>query len=144
MKKFFPMLSSRQNHVNSKYRQILLFGISGAIGFLIELGLTLSLVYYVTLNATAAKLFSFPVAVIVTWQLNRSFTFRQKATGSALQELFRYFKTTIAGAIVNNLTYILFLWAFGISLLTISVATAAGAITGMTVNYLGASRYVFR
>ena len=120
------------------------FAISGAVGFLVELCITLGLVHYVLIHPVIAKLLAFPVAVLTTWVINRNFAFRQQARESLPKELFRYFETTVTGAIANNLIYIGLLSLLEGSAIVITTATAAGALSGMLVNYFGAKHYVFK
>ena len=120
------------------------FAISGAAGFLVELCITLGLVHYALINPVIAKLLAFPVAVLTTWVINRNFAFQQQARDSLPKELSRYFQTTITGAIANNLIYIGLLSLLEKGAIVITAATAAGALSGMLVNYFGAKHYVFR
>ena len=124
--------------------QFIKFAISGVIGFIVELCITISLVIYILLNPILAKLISFPIAVLTTWAINRNFAFRQHSTVSLPKELLRYFQTTTAGAITNNSIYIGILFLLGEAPELIALATAAGAISGMLVNYFGAKNYVFK
>ena len=94
--------------------------------------------------ALLSKALAFPIAVLVTWILNRSLTFRQRRSSSLLNELFRYLNVTLIGALVNNSVYILIIKLFGGDLLTAIFAVAAGSVAGLTTNFLGSSRYVFK
>ena len=71
-------------------RELVLFGLVGVIGFLVDSGVLYLLkssmgLYY-------GRLVSFFCAVLTTWILNRYLTFSQRASGlSLIHEFSRYF-----------------------------------------------------
>jgi len=77
---------------------------------------------------------TFFAAVWVRWQINRRFTFRERAQRSAWTEWCRYFLSMLTGASVNDAAYIVVLngprnaW-------TPLVGVACGSVAGMFANF---------
>jgi putative flippase GtrA len=124
-------------------RQLIWFCVVGSIGFVVDA---------VTVVAThdwlvvyGARVLSFVVAVTVTWLLNRQFTFKGREAGvGILREYARYFGLMIAGGIVNYATYSLLAWQLDQSPLRLVMYVGAGSVAGLLVNYLGASKLLYR
>lgn len=124
-------------------RQLLWFGVAGTIGFVVDA--TTLVVAREWLGVYAARLLSFVVAVTATWLLNRSVTFKERAAGVGIvQEYARYFGLMIAGGLVNYATYSLLVWKFNQGPLWLVVYVGAGSIAGLLVNYLSASKLLYR
>jgi putative flippase GtrA len=124
-------------------RQFLWFGVVGTIGFVVDAATLVAL--RDGLGVYAARLVSFVVAVTATWLLNRSVTFKERETGVGIwQEYARYFGLMIAGGLVNYATYSLLVWKFDQSPLWLVVYVGAGSIAGLLVNYLSASKLLYR
>jgi putative flippase GtrA len=124
-------------------RQLLWFCVVGAIGFVADA--TTLVVARDWLGVYGARVLSFLVAVTVTWLLNRQFTFKGREAGvGILGEYARYFGLMAAGGIVNYATYSLLAWQFDQGPLALVLYVGAGSIAGLLVNYLGASRLLYR
>jgi putative flippase GtrA len=126
-------------------KRFLAFTAIGAVGFCVDGGILTALVESGTMNPYSARLVSFPIAVLVTWALNRQFAFSSFAasTKARTAEYGRYFSVQAVGATANLLVYglCLFLWP---SLGTWPVVPLAiGAVVGLVINFAGSKLWVF-
>lgn len=122
---------------------LLRFGLVGAVGFAVDGGL-LQLLVSLGWGPIAARTLSFPAAVLATWWLNRSITFRERESGGLLASLLRYIAVSVVGTGVN----------FGIyaSLVLASATMAAHPLlpfaiasgVALVFNYLGSKHFAFR
>jgi putative flippase GtrA len=127
-------------------KQAAAFVAVGAIGFCVDAGVLTAMVSTQTTGPYAGRLVSFPVAVFVTWLLNRSFVFESRAAMARTRatEYGRYFTVQVVGAAANLLVY-------GLALLIVPVLAewpvvplAAGAAVGLLINFTGSKRWAFR
>jgi putative flippase GtrA len=129
----------------SKRRQMLGFVIVGSIGFLIDAGVLTALTAGLGWGPFVARFVSFPVAVLGTWALNRSFVFASTATsrGQIAREYSRYLGVQSVGAATNMVVYSLALLALpGLERWPV-IALALGSLAGLFVNFAGARLWVF-
>lgn len=124
-------------------QQILRFGVVGAVGFVIDGGM-LWLLVASDVNPYLARALSFPTAVLVTWLLNRSWTFSDANEASKKGQLRRYFSVQFAGTIANYMIYSIFISIFGTAGIVIFWGFALGSMGGAVTNFLGARIFVFR
>ena len=129
--------------LNPNLRRFALFALVGTLGFIVESSTILSLVLYAQASPMSAKFIAFPIAVLVTWILNRYLTFTTGKKNRPLSELFKYFQTAIGGMFVNLLAFFTVLTINQNAIIMIFFATASGALAGLLVNYLGCSYFVF-
>lgn len=118
------------------------FLVVGGVGFVVDGGLLLSLIslgggYY------SSRLISFPAAVLVTWYLNRIWSFDSASKSFPERQLAKYFTVQIVGSLVNYVGYSVFLVLFDKSLWSAFFGFAIGSILGLFVNYTGAKLIVF-
>lgn len=124
-------------------RQFVLFCGVGAAGFGVDVA-TLALTHNV-LGVYGARLLSFLVAATATWLLNRYLTFRHSpAAVDLLREYVRYMGLMAGGGAVNYLVYSCLAWRFEQGTSWLFLYVAIGSIAGLAVNYLGASRWLYR
>ena len=123
--------------------QILRFGVVGSVGFIFDGGL-LWLLLTIGINPYHARLISFPIAVIITWWLNRVWTFNSAAQAKPFSQLNRYILTQMLGALTNYSVYTLYLLIFYASSGHVLAGFALGSAFGMVVNFLGMRRLVFK
>jgi putative flippase GtrA len=126
-------------------RQILLFAISGALGFVVDAGIVQFLVREFALNPYGARVISFLAAATTTWAFNRRYTFAGHGkNGSRRHELLRYLIAMAVGFALNYGTYAacLALWSLVHQWPVIGVA--AGSIAGAVVNFLSSKYWIFR
>ncbi|MEM6942153.1 MAG: GtrA family protein [Pseudomonadota bacterium] len=152
-------------------RQLLRFGVTGGIGFGVDGGLLLALIS-AGLDPYLARALSVPVAIGVTWYLNRIWTFADQRAGSEggrqqglretpeagqgagwpalLREIGRYGAVQGLGALVNYAAYasvLLYLATPSFATPTTAetmLAFAIGSAVAMGINFLGARHVVFR
>ena len=116
-------------------REFLLFGLVGTAGFVADTAVLY--LFRASVGNYWARGISFPCAVLVTWILNRSLTFRSKSSNKTpWLEFVHYFAMMIAGGLVNYLAYAaLVTWSPIVRQYPI-LGVAAGSLAGMFVNYL--------
>lgn len=127
--------------------QVLRFALVGVAGLLVDL-----LVLYVALAAGAGwyggRVLSFLCAVLVTWQINRRFTFQAGRGDTSLwREWWRYLLAMSAGGAINYATYSLLVYLAARWLaphLLALLGVCAGSLAGMSANFIGARYFVFQ
>ena len=123
--------------------QMLRFGAVGGVGFVVDGGL-LWLLIGLEFNPYLARALSFPLAVVVTWALNRNWTFRTTRDASKKGQFRRYFGVQIIGSLTNYLIYSAVIGFFGTASHTIFLGFALGSFFGSLLNFLGARHVAFR
>ena len=119
------------------------FGAVGAVGFIVDGGL-LWLFLSFDLSPYTARALSFPVAVVVTWALNRSWTFEATSKVNRRGQFRRYFGVQVVGNLTNYAIYSLVISIFGTASMTVFVAFVVGSFLGSCLNFLGARFFAFR
>jgi putative flippase GtrA len=123
-------------------KQLLQFAFAGTVGFLVDAGVLL--LAHPWLGAYFGRLLSFGCAVVTTWLINRSLTFRHQGSNQPLhREFSRYFLTTLAGGAVNLACYSLLVYGLALSTRALPLAVGAGSLAGMMVNYWLSRAFVF-
>lgn len=124
-------------------RQVLLFAAAGVIGLLVDIA-----VLYVLrepLGPFYGRAVSFFAAVVATWLVNRSLTFRGRHSGmSRRREFTAYFTLMLAGGAVNYAAYSALVLGSGLVREHLFLGVAAGSIAGMVVNFLTSRYLLFR
>ncbi|MFP1732886.1 GtrA family protein [Lonsdalea quercina] len=122
-------------------KEIFLFGVVGALGFLIDSGVLYLLKSSIGLYAS--RVISFICAVIFTWLLNRSFTFREKKKERKLSsEFINYFALMLIGGCFNIGVYYTMIQQSAFVQNMPVIGIAIGSIVGMIVNFI-TSRVMF-
>lgn len=135
------MSASGRSHARAV--EFALFVAVGALGFATDLCATMFFVHGVGLSPMAARLLAIPLAVAVTFGLNRALTFRSRQPG-VLAQAARYALVSAAGASVNFAVYEIYLNALGApAAASISVAVALGSAAALLVNYTGSRLFAF-
>lgn len=118
------------------------YAIVGGIGFCTDGGILYVLVHAFGWSPLTSRLISFPVAVVVTWLLNRTLVFKVERRPS-IRELSLYVTVQIVGIGVN-------LGVYGALVLFTAleryptIALAIAAVCAALFNYAGATKAVFR
>lgn len=94
-------------------------------------------------NPYVARVPSFLLAATSTWLINRHWTFADRRGRARLPEWGRYLLTMLGGGAVNYATYAVLLAGTDTVAAWPVIGVAAGSLAGMTVNYLGADRWIF-
>ena len=125
-------------------RRLKYFVCIGGIGFLIDGGLLSLLTEIAHLSPYISRSISFPIAVSVTWYLNRRITFFSNASIIKTTEYTRYFVIQIVGACINLGTFGLLLKYIPSFAIHPILPFSVGAFVAMIFNFLGAQYFVFR
>lgn len=121
-------------------RKLARFALVGGLGFLTDAGL-LSLFLQVGIDPFSSRAISILMAMLVTWRLNRAFTFTPSA-GSQLAEAGRYFAVAAAVGLLNYALYAGLLLA--VPACPPLLATAISTAVCMLVSFTGYGRLAFR
>lgn len=127
----------------SVWSQVFRFACVGSVGFFVDGGL-LWLLTSQDVNPYLARAISFPVAVVVTWLLNRAWTFRSTQLSSQRGQFRRYFSVQVLGSLTNYAVYALWIAVFGTAQMTVLTGFAIGSAIGSILNFFGARNYAFR
>lgn len=122
-------------------KKLVRFGIVGTAGFIIDAALLWLLLETTPLGPFLARAIAIAVALVVTWYLNRSFTFGASRRSIAV-EGFRYGSVGITSAVVNYLIYSGLL--LSLPILQPLAALVIASIAAMAFSFFGYSRFVFR
>ena len=119
------------------------FGLVGALGFVVDAGVMQALVSLAVWGPVEARAVSIPVAVLATWALNRTFTFRDRDV-PALRSLARYIAVSAAGAAVNFVVYTALVLSSHAMAAVPMAPLAIASIVALIVNFLGSKHFAFR
>ena len=125
-------------------RQLMLFGVGGVIGFVVDAGIVQALVVGFDWNPYAARLLSFLAAATATWLFNRRFTFRDERNYSLFGEWSRWMLAMSGGFAVNYTAYSLCIFHSMTMRANPALAVAVGSIAGFLVNYASSKWWIYR
>lgn len=128
---------------NSLLKEALRFGGVGSVGFVVDGGL-LWVLLLAGIDPYLARLISFPIAVLVTWLLNRTWTFENADQSKPAAQFGRYLSVQLVGAISNYLIYALVVTSFPGNIAYALVGFALGSFVGMFINFFGSRYYAFK
>ncbi|MFS2005072.1 GtrA family protein [Duganella sp. CT11-25] len=121
--------------------QLLRFAVTGVIGLVADVAVLYG-VLALGCDHYTGRLLSFLAAVVVTWRINRRYTFTP--SGSQWGEWWRYLGAMSGGALLNLGAYTLTLWLLPPAVWLPALGVAFGALAGMTLNFLSAKFFVFK
>lgn len=120
------------------------FCVIGMIGFVVDALVLFFVVHVSGINPLGARLISFAVAVLVTFELNRRWTFASQGGGTYWSQIAGYVGVQSVGFSCNlgvyTAMYLLLRPASGALFVALCVASAVA----LFVNYMGAAAVVFR
>lgn len=122
--------------------QFVRFGLVGLTGLAIDTALVYGL--RGSLGLYGAGVVSYIVVASINWVLNRIWTFRGQGSGPAHRQWMRFMVANLVGFILNRGTYALLVTFVAAATAQPVIATSAGAIAGMFVNFSLSRRMVFR
>jgi putative flippase GtrA len=122
--------------------QFVRFGVVGLIGLVVDTATVYALRQQ--LGLYGAGLAAYVVAATLNWVLNRLWTFRGQGSGPAHRQWGMFMITNLAGFVLNRGTYVLLVTFVAAAADQPVIATAAGSIAGMLVNFNLSRRLVFR
>ena len=121
-------------------RRILLFAVVGGAGFLVDAGALALLLHVSPLGPFSARIVAIAAAMLVTFWLNRTFTFGRSDRSLAVEGT-RYGGVGISAALLNYAVYAVILLVFPAVWPVLAVAVAS--VVAMVWSFLGYSRFVF-
>lgn len=120
------------------------FVIVGGIGFAVDGGFLMLLNAGYGLSPFLARCVSFPLALTVTWLLNRSWTFTGGADVAPLRQYMLYTLIQLGGLAINFSAFIaLIFWLPDFERLPLAALTL-GAALAMVLTYLLSRHFAFR
>ncbi|MCU0887497.1 MAG: GtrA family protein [Rubritepida sp.] len=124
--------------------QFLRFGVVGTIGFVVDTATLLTAVW-LGAGPYGGRVISYIVAATTTWALNRTWTFRARATAAPVARQWALFLLlNLAGFAANYGTYVLVTSWLGTEPRQLVIGVAAGALAGMFINFTLARQVIFR
>jgi putative flippase GtrA len=96
------------------------------------------------LNYFSARLVSFSIAVLCTWLMNRSFTFRTPSAHGRFKEAAIYVGVQCAGGAANIGVYTAAIMLVPLLKDWLLVPLALGSAAGLCLTYLGSKHLAFR
>ncbi|MBH1963851.1 MAG: GtrA family protein [Comamonadaceae bacterium] len=124
-------------------RSLLWFAAAGVLGLVVDIAVLTAL--RDTLGVYAARAISFLAAATATWLVNRHLSFAGRTAGMSIwQEYLRYLGLMLGGGAVNLAVYSFLAWRYSQAPFWLAMYVGAGSLAGMTVNYLGASQWLYR
>lgn len=127
-------------------RKIVLFGLVGAVGFIVDAFILTFLTINLGLSLFPARLLSFTSATLVTWILNQSFTFPSRKKLDSNERNKRYFFylfVQIIGASLNLLVFFILIQFNPLLKEMPAVPLAIGAGVGLVFNFIMSKKLVF-
>lgn len=122
--------------------QFVKFGFVGFVGLAIDTATVYAL--RGSLGLYGAGLAAYFVAASINWMLNRLWTFRGQGTGKAHHQWGRFLVVNSVGFALNRGTYALMVTFVAAAARQPVIATSAGAVAGLFVNFYLSRRVVYR
>lgn len=123
------------------------FALVGVAGFLVDATVLFIALHGLQLDAYSGRALSFLCAASFTWWGNRNLTFRETAATRGTGMRREWIKFISANAFGGTINYALYATLVSFAPPPFSnpfAALAAGAITGLSFNFLAAKHIVFR
>lgn len=127
------------------YREMIKFGVIGALAFVVDIGLA-NVLWQTVLSekVTTAKLISGAVATLVAWIGNRQWTFRHRRSRPAHHEVALFFGVNLVALGIAAATLYVSHYGLGYeSRLADNVATIVGIGLGTLFRFWAYRRFVF-
>jgi len=124
------------------FAQFTRFGVVGLVGLVIDTATVYGLWH--ALGLYGAGVVAYLVAASGNWLLNRLWTFRGQGTGPAHRQWAMFMLANLVGFVLNRGTYALLVTFLPVAAAQPVIATSAGAVAGMFVNFSLSRRLVFR
>lgn len=122
--------------------QFMRFGVVGLMGLIIDTATVYGLRH--SLGLYGAGMVAYVTAATANWVLNRIWTFRGQGSGPAHRQWAMFMITNLAGFVLNRGTYAILVTFVAAAADQPVIATSAGAVAGMFVNFSMSRRLVFR
>jgi len=125
-------------------RELMLFAVSGVLGFVVDAGIVQFLVRELSADPYGARVISFLAAATTTWAFNRRYTFAGRSSGSRRRELLRYLIAMAGGFALNYGAYAACVLFWPLVRQWPAIGVAAGSAAGAAVNFLSSKYWIFR
>lgn len=139
--------------IAARLERLIKFALTGGVGFVVDVGMLTVFTIVFDMNPYLARVFAIMIAMTVTWQINRRFTFEthDKVTDAAglAAEGGRYGLVAVTAALINYGVYAAALFAMpdviiGGEDVSPPIAAVVGSGVAMFFSYYGYSRFAFR
>jgi putative flippase GtrA len=141
-----PFVERLTRDLPARHREMaadfLRFGMVGAIGFCFDAGTVYALA--APLGLYGAGFAAYFVAATVNWALNRIWTFRHRVHAPAHIQWARFLMANLFGFVLNRGAYALLIATTSLARHYPVLAVAAGAASGLALNFFLSRRIVFR
>lgn len=123
----------------------LAFSLIGGIGFIVDASVLTLLFNGLDINVFLSRACSFSAATLVTWQLNRAYTFKAHipVINSKSREYGRYISVQVGGALLNLAVFSIVIFYVPDLRSIVVIPLAIGAVFGLVFNYLGTHYWVY-
>ena len=120
------------------------FIVIGLVGFVVDAGVLLLLHERSGFGLVGARFISFPVAVSVTWYLNRRWTFHDRQSNAAAAEWGRYAVVNSAGAVINMGIFLVLVSQSAAMAARPLIALGLAAGVSLVFNFIASRQIAFR
>lgn len=124
-------------------RQLGGFIVAGATAFVVDAGVLSALTNLADMSPVTARSFSFTLAVMTTWLINRQISFQVRKRPT-FREFYSYFSAMILGAIVNWGVYLAVIHQIPCLARYPAIALIPATLAGMVFNFLSMKFWIFR
>jgi putative flippase GtrA len=124
------------------FAQFMRFGAVGLCGLVIDTATVYATRH--SLGLYGAGLVAYFISASCNWMLNRTWTFRGQGSGPAHRQWGMFMIANLAGFVLNRGTYAILVTFVDAAAAQPVIATAAGSMAGMFVNFNLTRRLVFR
>lgn len=122
--------------------QFVQFGTVGLAGLVVDTATVYGLRGW--LGIYGAGIAAYGTGATTTWLLNRLWTFRGQGSGPAHHQWARFVVANLGGFVLNRGTYMILVTFWPLAAQQPVIATSAGAVAGMFINFHLSRRLVFR
>ena len=139
------LVQSARGAIDVLYREMIKFGVIGAVAFVIDLGLA-NILWHTVLQdrVTTAKIISGAVATLFAWVGNRQWTFRHRVNRRVHHEVALFFAVNLVALGISAVVLAFSHYGLGFtSTLADNVATIIGIGLGTLFRFWAYRRIVF-
>ena len=137
------MLSKRAS-LGLENQPLLRFLIVGGGVFIFDASVFFWLVKILALPLLPARVAAFAAAVILSWFVNRYWTFRGRHQAPHMRQLFMSMTVGSIAAMLNLSVFYLLTFLLGWGAINTFISFASGVLAGLIINWLGANYWSFK
>jgi len=115
----------------------------GVVGFVVDSGVMQLLISIAGYSPLLARTFSFPLALTLTWALNRNWTFGAGRHGDPASQYGRYLAVQVAGFAINYAVFAACVTGSEIGRRYPLLSLVFAALVSMVFTYVVSRRFVF-